>query len=137
MGGSVFIIVEQIAILAASDHQHIAAVLALLNVIGNIGGAVGSTVSGAIWTNTFEKALARYLPASAQDALVDIYNDLDAQLSYEVGSPERLGIQQAYGYAQARMLVAGTVIMSLAFVWMFVIRDLDLKKVRQTKGRVF
>jgi predicted MFS family arabinose efflux permease len=47
IGGSVFIICEQIAILAASDHQHIAAVLALLYVVGNIGGAIGNAICGA------------------------------------------------------------------------------------------
>lgn len=77
VGGSVMIICQQLAVLAASDHQHVAAVLALLNVIGTVGGAVGNTISGAIWTNTFSQALARYLPEDAQASLEDIYGDLD------------------------------------------------------------
>ncbi|KAK5194288.1 hypothetical protein LTR99_002790 [Exophiala xenobiotica] len=137
IGGAIFIIVQQIAILAAADHQHVAAVLALLYVVGNVGGAVGNTISGAIWTNTFEKALARYLPADAQDSIEDIYNSLDVQLSYPVGSPERLGIQEAYGYAQARMLAVGTGLMGLSLIWMFMIRNINLKKVDQTRGTIF
>ena len=43
IGGSIFILVEQIAILAAVDHQHVAAALALLNVVGTVGNAMGST----------------------------------------------------------------------------------------------
>lgn len=137
IGGSIFIIVQQIAILAASDHQHIAAVLALLYVVGNIGGAIGNTICGAIWTNTFPKALARYLPEDAIGDLDAIYGDLDTQLSYEVGSPTRIAIQKAYGYAQQKMLIAGLAIMSLSFVWMLLIKNINVKKVAQVKGTVF
>jgi hypothetical protein len=41
IGGSIFIIIEQLAILAAVDHQHVAAVLTLLNVVGTVGDAMG------------------------------------------------------------------------------------------------
>ncbi|KAK6369569.1 uncharacterized protein PV06_09734 [Exophiala oligosperma] len=137
IGGAIFIIIQQVSILAAADHQHVAAVLALLNVVGNVGGAVGNTISGAIWTNTFEKALERYLPEDALGNLADIYNSLDTQLSYAPHTPERLGIQKAYGYAQTRMLAVGTGLMSLSLIWMFVIRNINLKKVQQTKGTIF
>ncbi|KAH8690735.1 major facilitator superfamily domain-containing protein [Talaromyces proteolyticus] len=137
IGGSIFIIVEQLAILAAVDHQHVAAALALLNVVGTVGDAMGSTISGAIWTNTFENALERYLPASALPDIDKIYGDLPTQLNYTVGSPTRLGIQEAYGYGQTRMLAAGTAIMGLAIVWTLMIRNIDLKKTPQVKGMVF
>lgn len=137
IGGSIFIICEQLAILAASDHQHIAAVLALLYVVGNIGGAIGNAICGAIWTNTFPQALGRYLPADAQGDLDAIYGDLDTQLSYPIGSETRIAIQQAYGYAQERMLIAGTAIISLALIWILLIKNIDLTKVQQVKGTVF
>ncbi|KAL9945916.1 hypothetical protein D7B24_005225 [Verticillium nonalfalfae] len=137
VGGSIFIIVQQLSILAAVDHQHVAAALALLSVVGNIGGAVGNSISGAIWTNTFAKALERYLPATALPDLAEIYESLETQLSYEVGSPERLGIQQAYGYAQTRMLATGTGIMALSFIWVLLIRNINVGTIRQTMGNVF
>lgn len=137
VGGSIFIIVEQIAILAAVDHRHVAAALAMLYVAGNVGGALGNTISGAIWTNTFEKALERNLPASATGDLEDIYNSLDVQLSYAVGSPVRLAIQQAYGYAQTRMLAAGTGIMGFTIIAMLLMRNINVSKIAQTKGMVF
>ena len=95
------------------------------------------SICGAIWTNTFEKALARNLPASALPDLETIYEDLETQLSYAVGSPTRLAIQNSYGYAQTRMLAAGTGVMSLAFIWMFMFRNIDLAKKSQVKGMVF
>ncbi|PKS05153.1 hypothetical protein jhhlp_008520 [Lomentospora prolificans] len=137
IGGSVFILLVQLAVLAAVDHQHVAAVLAFLYVSGTMGGAIGNTVSGAIWTNTFLPALMRELPESALANVTTIYSSLPAQLAYPVGSPERTAIQEAYGYGQARMLAAGVGVFSLCFVWMFMIRNLDLKEKRQTKGVVF
>ncbi|KAI1364330.1 major facilitator superfamily domain-containing protein [Xylaria arbuscula] len=137
IGGSVFIIVEQLAILAAVDHQHVASALSLLYVVGTVGGSLGATISGAIWTNTFEEALEKYLPVSALPDLADIYADLDTQLSYPVGSATRLAIQKAYGYAQTRMLAAGTGIMGLGLIWMLLIRNIDVRKVSQVKGMVF
>ena len=137
ISGSIFIIIEQLAILAAVDHQRVAAILTLLYVVGNVGDAVGNTVSEAIWTNTFEKALEWNLPASALRELDDIYNDLGTKLSYAVGSPVRLAIQESYGYVQARMLAIGTGIMALSFVWMLVIRDINVAKIAQVKGMVF
>lgn len=137
IGGSIFIIIEQLAILAAVDHQHVATALAVLNVVGTVGGAMGSTISGGIWTNTFKRALARDLPASAMPDLDTIYESLDLQKEYKVGSPTRLAIQTAYGYAQTRMLAAGTGIMVLCVLWTLLIRNIDLKKVAQVKGMVF
>ncbi|CEP08205.1 hypothetical protein [Parasitella parasitica] len=137
IGGSIFIIVEQVAILAAVDHQHVAAALGLLSVVGTAAGAMGATICGAIWANTFQYALSEYLPADAMDNFDMIYEDLDTQLSYEVGSTVRLAIQQAYGYAQTRMLAAGTGIMGLCIIWVLLIRNINLKEVAQVKGTVF
>ena len=137
IGGSVFIIVEQLAILAAADHQHVATVLALLNVVGTVGDAAGSTICAAIWTNTFYKALQARLPDSVMDNIDNIYEDLSVQTSYPVGSPARIAIQEAYGYSQTRMLAAGTGLMGLCIFWVLMIRNIDLKKVAQVKGTVF
>lgn len=137
IAGSVFIICQQLAVLAAVDHQHVAAALALLNVVGTTGGAIGSAISGSIWTNTFESALERYLPEDALQYVADIYGDLYTQLSYEVGTPERIAIQKAYGYAQTRMLAAGTGVMGLSFIWIVFVRNINVGKIKQVHGTVF
>lgn len=137
VAGSVFILCVQLAVLASVDHQHVAAVLALLFVMGSIGGSIGSAICGAIWTNTFLKKLEQVLPASAQPNLMLIYESLVEQLSYPVGSPTRDAIVQAYGYAQTRMLIAGTVFMVLGFIWVGMMRNLNVKNMTQTRGNVF
>ncbi|KAK1827165.1 hypothetical protein QBC39DRAFT_315361 [Podospora conica] len=139
-GGSIFIIIQQVAVLAAVDHQHVAAVLALLNVVGTGAAAIGGTISGAIWTNTFSGALMRNLPAAITedpDVFGTVYGDITAQLEYENGSPERIGIQQSYGYAQTRMLAAGLGVFALAFLSLILMRNINVKKIKQTRGNVF
>jgi hypothetical protein len=137
IGGSIFIIIQQVAMLAAVDHQHVAVALSLLYVVGTTGGAIGGTISGAIWTNTFRDALVRYLPEAAVADVDTIYSDLYAQLAYEVGTPERHAIQEAYGYGQTRMLAAGTSFMILTFVAVLLIKNINVSNIKQVKGTVF
>lgn len=137
VAGSIFILCVQLAVLAAVDHQHVAAVLSLLFVMGSMGDAIGSAISGAIWTNTFLPKLEQKLPDTASADLLLIYESLTQQLSYPVGSPTRDAIVDAYGYAQVRMLAAGTAFMVLGFIWVGMMRNLNVKKMTQTKGNVF
>lgn len=134
--GGTMIICQQVAVLAASDHNNAASALAFLNTFGNMGGALGSSISGAIWTNSMPGALQKYLPESALGDWETIYDSLDEQLSYAKGTPVRDAIIKAYAMAQTRMLTAGTAIMALSLVWMFLIKDIKLTK-QQTKGVLF
>lgn len=135
--GGTMIICQQVAVQAASDHNNVASALALLNVFGSMGGAVGSSISGAIWTHTLPGALKRLLPKSAKGDWQKIYASLEVQLGYSKGSAVRHAIALAYAVTQSKMLIAGTAIMALSLVWMFVIRDLRLAKDAQTKGVLF
>ncbi|KAI4247552.1 MAG: hypothetical protein L6R40_001500 [Gallowayella cf. fulva] len=131
------IICDEIAIMAAATHQHIAVVLAVLGMFGNIGGAIGLTVAAAIWQDVFPKKLAEYLPVSELPNLLTIYADITAQLSYPVGSPARIAIQHAYGDAQMLMLIAGTAVWAVGIVAVVMWRDIRVIGIKQTKGHVF
>ncbi|KAL2837133.1 major facilitator superfamily domain-containing protein [Aspergillus pseudoustus] len=137
VAGSIFILCVQLAVLASVDHQHVAAVLSLLFVMGSIGSSIGSAISGAIWTNTFLPYLENHLPESAQANVALIFESLPTQLSYAVGTEVRDVLNDAYGYAQVRMLAAGTAFMVLGFIWVGMMRNLDVRKMTQTKGNVF
>lgn len=134
--GGTMIICQQVAVQAAADHNHVSSALAFLNCFGNIGGAIGGSISGAIWTHTLPDALKRLLPDSIKSDWQSIYDDLDVQLSYERGTPERQAIALAYASSQKNMLIAGTAIMALSLIWMFVLRDIKLTK-QQSKGILF
>lgn len=136
IGGAVFILVTQIGVLAAVEHQYVAAAISMLFIFGSVGDSIGSAISGAIWTNTFYPQLVRNLPEEAKANATAIYGNLATQLSYPEGSEIRTAIQDAYGYSQTRMLAAGTGVMALCFVWVLLIENLNVKDRRQTKGTV-
>ena len=131
------IICDEIAIMAAASHQHIAVVLAMLGMFGTIGGAIGLTVAAAIWPGVLPEKLAEYLPASELPNLTTIYEDITVQLSYAVGSPARIAIQHAYGDAQTMMLIAGTAVWAVGIVAVVMWRDIRIIGIKQTKGHVF
>jgi hypothetical protein len=137
IGGAVFILVCQLSVLSAVDHQHTSSAMSLLYVSGAFGGAIGPAISGAIWTNVFPTALVRFLPEHAKDQAALIAASLTTQLSYPVGSEERLAIQMAYGYGHTRMLSAGVAFSSLMLIFMFMIKNVNVKELKQTKGVVF
>jgi hypothetical protein len=137
LGGGVITIGEQVALMASAEHNDVAALLALLGLFGYIGGAIGGTVSGGIWTNVLPGQLRQRLPASTADQWEDILNSLDVQLSYPVGDPTRTAISDAYAATNKYMLIAGVCIMSLGLVCMAIIKDRNVKHIVQTKGLLF
>lgn len=136
VSGGTLVITMQIAAMAVTSHQYIAVVLAIQGMFSNIGGAIGSTVAGAIWMGVFPQRLAEYLPEESQADFSLIYGDLFQQLSYPVGTPTRDAINRAYGDAQRYMLISATVILVVAFVCVGVWKDLNVKNNKQVKGVV-
>ncbi|KAF2154527.1 hypothetical protein K461DRAFT_310975 [Myriangium duriaei CBS 260.36] len=132
----VIITSDEIAILAAASHQFVAASLATLGFFGNIGGAIGLTVTAAIWQKVFPEKLAEYLPASELPKLPMIYEDIVTQLSYREGSAARLAIQHAYGDAQRNILVTATAIWALGVVAVLCWRDINVSNIKQVRGHV-
>ncbi|KAJ5185519.1 Major facilitator superfamily domain general substrate transporter [Penicillium cf. griseofulvum] len=132
--GGTTVICGELAMMAPSDHQHIAVILAMLNLFGSIGSAIGSTVSAAIWTSEFPKALAKYVPPEVN--VVKVYSDITAQLSYEWGSPARNAIARAYGDAQQYMLITSVCMLVVAWGCSAMWRDIKIKDLKQVKGRV-
>jgi hypothetical protein len=132
-GGSI-VIAGELAMMAPSDHQHMAVIIAVLNLFCSIGSAVGSTVSAAIWTGTFYNNLVKNVPAGVN--IAEIYASLPKQLSYEWGSPERTGIAQSYADSQRLMLITSICMLSCALVAAAFWRDINVKNIKQVKGRV-
>lgn len=136
-GFGILMLTLEISILAAaSAQQYFAIAIALLNLFAYIGSAVGYTISSAIWQAMMPKKLALYLPPEAQESLVMIYADITQQLSYEVGSPTRLAIQRSYGDTWRLLLIAAVSTWAVAFVAILVWKDINVKDVKQNKGRV-
>lgn len=132
--GGTIVIGGEMAMMAPSAHQHIAVIIAILDLFCSIGGAIGSTVSAAIWTHAFPKALLKYLPDDVD--MAGIYGDIRVQLSYPEGTPARDAINRSYGDAQRLMLITSTCVLVGALASATLWRDIKLKDVKQVRGLV-
>lgn len=134
--GILMLSVEVGILAAAAAQQYFAITIALLNLFGYIGNAVGYTIASAIWQGTLPKKLALYLPPEDQAMLPDIVGSIEVQLSYEWGSPTRLAIQRAYSDTWRDLLITGVAVWGLGFVSLLAWKNMNVKGVKQTKGVV-
>lgn len=135
-GGGTTVICQQMAAMAATDHQRVAVVLAIQYAFASIGGAIGQSISAAIWTGVFPDRLMRYLPEDAMEDFALIYGDMTVQSSYPVGSPTRTAITQAYGDSQRYMLIAATCFLAVGWFFVLMWRDISVKHNKQVRGNV-
>ncbi|KAI4663928.1 uncharacterized protein J4E88_010778 [Alternaria novae-zelandiae] len=133
----VLVVTDEIAILAAGSHEHVAAMLALVSIFGNIGGAIGLTIAASIWSDVLPSRLRQYLPTEELPNLHKIFGDLAKQLSYPIGSPTRIAVQHAYEDAMSRLLLVSTGIWILGAVGVLMWRNINVKQVQQSKGHVW
>lgn len=97
IGGGMLNVPAQLGVQASVKHKDVAAATAVFLTVLSIGGAVGSAISGAIWTATLPKKLALYLPANVQDQATAIFGSVTlAGTGWPMGSPERAAINRAY-----------------------------------------
>ncbi|KAI4912348.1 hypothetical protein J4E85_011081 [Alternaria conjuncta] len=133
----VLVVTDEIAILAAGSHEHVAAMLALVSIFGNIGGAIGLTIAASIWSDVLPSRLRQYLSPEELPNLHDIFGDLAKQLYYPIGSPTRIAIQHAYQDAMSRLLLVSTGIWVFGAVGVLMWRNINVKEVQETKGHVW
>lgn len=96
IGGGLISVPSQLGVQAFVAHQDVAAATAIFLTIVEIGGAVGSAISGAVWTANIPAKLQQYLPPSAQADAKLIFGNLTLAESYAIGSPERIAINRSY-----------------------------------------
>jgi len=132
--GGTIVICGELAMMAPSDHQHIAVIIAILNLFSSVGSACGSTVSAAIWTSRFSSALKQNLPPGAN--FERIYGSIISQMINRPGTPIREAINKSYGDAQRYMLITSTCLFVGALVSASLWRDIRIKSITQVRGRV-
>ncbi|KAH9439181.1 hypothetical protein MCOR02_002751 [Pyricularia oryzae] len=131
------IICEQLAVMSVVSHNQVAVMLALIGLATSVGSSVGRAISGGIWTNQLLPLLIEKLPEDARANATVIYGSLPVQLSYPFGSPARNAIVAAYGDVQRKMVIAGACLMPLALGAVFLWRNVNVKKTKQTAGQVW
>ncbi|GAM35155.1 hypothetical protein TCE0_017f03261 [Talaromyces pinophilus] len=136
-GGGTLVICEQMTIMAVSSQEMIPALLSMEGMITSIGQAIGSTIAQALWSGIFSQKMAKYLPASAQSSLADIYGSITVQSSYPIDSPTRYAINKAYGGTQRLMLITATCLHLLTWGSVVFWEDVNVKNIEQVKGLIF
>ncbi|KAH6880516.1 major facilitator superfamily domain-containing protein [Thelonectria olida] len=137
MAGGTMVMIEQIAIMASVPHRDVAVGIAMLSLVTSVGGAIGQSISGAIWTNLMPSKLGKYLPDELKAEALLIYGDLTRQLAFEWGTPEREAIVKAYGETQKVMLIASLVALVGPILWIGLMKNHRLSERDQTKGMLF
>lgn len=92
MGGGFAAVASQVAAQASVTHADVATVTAFVLLITEIGGAIGSALSGAIWTNLMPDKLAQHLPFMSDEERAKIYGSITAVVAYPRGHPIREGV---------------------------------------------
>ncbi|KAK0242891.1 drug:h+ antiporter [Armillaria nabsnona] len=109
MGGGMSAITIQTAAQASVSHKDVATVTAMVLLLTEIGGAIGNSLAGAIWTNLMPGKLLKYLPNIPQDERDALYSSITTVTTYARGTEIREGAISAYGDVMKIMLIVATV----------------------------
>ncbi|KAL8891509.1 MAG: hypothetical protein Q9205_000410 [Flavoplaca limonia] len=137
IGGGMLNVPAQLGVQASVSHGDVAAATAVFLTILEIGGAVGSAISGSVWTLNIPKKLAMYLPPEAQADATLIFGNLTLAQSYPMGGPERLAINRSYQETMNILLIIAVCLAIPLFPLSLVMKNYKLDEVDQNvKGVV-
>ncbi|KAM3416694.1 Siderophore iron transporter mirC [Cercospora zeina] len=138
VGGSLTHVPAQLGVQASASHSEVAAATALFLTFLEIGGAVGSGISGAIWTSNVPKKLALYLPPETKGMADEIYGNITlASRGWPMGSPTRDAINLAYQETMTKILTVAVFVALPCIVLAFMMHDYKLDEIDQgVKGVV-
>ncbi|THH07782.1 hypothetical protein EW145_g3143 [Phellinidium pouzarii] len=101
-------IAMQVGAQASVPHTDVAMVTAVVLLLTEIGGAVGSAVAGAIWTGTMPGNLERNLPQLTAEQRATLFGSITDVLKYPRGDAIREGVIAAYDSTMKTMVIAAT-----------------------------
>ena len=86
----------QLGVQAVCEHSEVASATALFLTTLSLGGAVGSSISGAVWTHNIKSKMERYLPEEFLPQVDDLFGDMTKAAGLLAGSPEKMAVDRAY-----------------------------------------
>ncbi|KAF3986948.1 hypothetical protein FT663_04111 [Candidozyma haemuli var. vulneris] len=115
-----------VSIQACTNHEYMATVTALFAALYNIGRALGSCVSGAIWTQRMHPTIAAKMrelgvdPILANSAYESPYKFIK---DYPWGTPARRAVVLAYAELQKQLCIVAICLLVPLLVFVFLLRD--------------
>ncbi|KAF3915285.1 hypothetical protein AA313_de0201546 [Arthrobotrys entomopaga] len=138
LGGGFLNVPAQLGVQSVVPHQDVGLATALFLTAISVGQAIGSAISGAIWTNSILKKLDQYLPEEAKVNATLIYSDFTVASSYAPGTAAREAINRSYQETMRVMLISALVSAVPIVLLTFLMENVDLRKKEvNVKGRVF
>ncbi|KAG8744344.1 hypothetical protein FRC10_010324 [Ceratobasidium sp. 414] len=110
LGGGFAAVASQVGAQASVPHGEVAIVTAMVLLVTEIGGAIGTAIAGGIWTNTMPRQLEIHLPGVNETTRATLFGSITTIATYPPGDPIREGVIQAYDETMKVMLIAATVI---------------------------
>ncbi|KAF1835129.1 hypothetical protein BDW02DRAFT_496573 [Decorospora gaudefroyi] len=143
IGGGFLNVPVQLGVQASASHQQVAAATTVWLTLLEVGGAVGSAVSGAIWSTYIPAKLQLYLPAENLADYATIYGDLTVSsdyILYPPGSPARIAINRAYQETMRYLLIgalccAAPILPLTFFLKNYKLDEMDQKVVGNVIGK--
>ena len=119
-GAACQVVGARVASQASVPHQDLTTVIALLSLWSSIGNAIGSAISGAVWTSKLPGYLREFMPASTNATEINTYfTNLNAIRLLDYDSPERQGIITAYSYTTYYLFCMTTGLEVIALITSF------------------
>lgn len=112
LAGGLFAYPTQASIQASASRDHVAILTGLYLSFYNVGSALGTCLSGAIWTQTLYPALEANLAFQPNRTLAQaMYNNpFKVVADYPVGTDIRAAIISSYSHVQGLLCTAGLVV---------------------------
>jgi MFS family permease len=138
IGGALTHVPAQLGVQASASHSEVAAATALFMTSLEIGGAVGSAISGAIWSANIPVKLRQYLPEETRDQASDIFGNISlASGGWPMGSPTRMAINQAYQETMTKILTVAVCVSLPCIILALCMKNFKLDEIDQgVKGVV-
>ncbi|GAA6040600.1 hypothetical protein JCM8097_008062 [Rhodosporidiobolus ruineniae] len=128
IGGGFTTISLQIGCQSVVSHQDVAIATAIFLTITQVGGAVGGSIAGAVWSTILPHALEKHLSPADYHHIPQIIASLPYCLSFPIGSAIRTAIDQAYVDVQKVLNWLAMSMLLPALVSMCSMKDVNLSK---------
>jgi hypothetical protein len=136
-GGGMLNVPAQLGVQASAGHQQLAVATAMFLTLISLGGAVGSAISGAIWSQMVPAKLAAYLPDDAKNQTMLLFGDFNQILLYPQGSPIRVAANRSYQETMTTLLTIAVCICAPVVICALLMTDYKLDEMEQgVKGKV-
>ncbi|PLB44120.1 siderophore iron transporter mirA [Aspergillus steynii IBT 23096] len=117
---------SQVSVQAVVTRQEVSVVTAVFFASMSVGGAIGTSVAGAIWRSTLPSKLQTYLPDDAKSQAKAIFGSIKVAQKYPLGSPIRDAVDRSYRESQRLLGIAGLAALAPMLIVMFFLKNVKL-----------